>query len=155
MRSLWSPVIVLIGLGFATIGGAMMTTTPSPGQTRPTIVSGAVIGGLCALLGLAFSWGGARMGAFPKGDGVKVRELFGSGRPYRPEEILGFTTREHEHHTLPLIVIQPVIVLEGGSDVWLTSLASCRLIPGARRQTLATSKRMVDWTGRPVLASDS
>src|SRR5262245_24068236 len=106
MRSLWSPVVVLVGLAFAPIGVAMMTTTPIPGETKPTIVSGVVIGGLCALLGLAFVLGGARMGAFRKSDGVKVRELFGSGRIYRLEEILGFTTREHEHHTVPLTVIQ-------------------------------------------------
>lgn len=153
MRSLWSPVTVLVGLAFALTGAATMTAT-SPGETKPTIVSGWVIGAFSVLLGLAFTWGGARMGAFRKKDGVRVRELFGQGRIYRPEEIAGFTTREHEHHTLPLTVIQPVIVLQGGFEVWLSSLASYRVIPGARRQARAAAQRMANWTDRPVMPFD-
>ena len=80
-----------------------------------------------------------------------MREIFQGGRAYRPEEITGFRLREQEHHTAPLMVIQPVIVLANGSEVWITSPASYRVIPGARRQAHAAASRMSSWTGKPVL----
>lgn len=151
LRSLWSPVVVLVGLGFALLGVAMMTVPPDPGETRPTVISGLVIGALCILLGLPFIWGGVRMGVFRDGEGVEVREVFHGGQSYRPEEIMGFSTREQEHHSMPLVLIQPVIVLANGSEVWITSLATYRVIPGARKQARAAAGRMSKWTGKPVL----
>lgn len=151
LRSLWSPVVVLVGLAFSLLGVAMVTVPPDPGETRPTVITGLVIGAFCILLGLPFIWGGARMGVFRDRDGVQVRELFRGGQAYRPEEITGFSMREHEHHSAPLIVVQPVIVLTNGSEVWITSLATYRAIPGARRQVHAAARRMSKWTGKPVL----
>jgi hypothetical protein len=151
LRSLWSPVVVLVGLGFSLLGVAMVTVPPDPGETRPTVISGLVIGAFCILLGLPFIWGGARMGVFRDGDGVRVREILHGGHVYRSEEIAGFSMREEEHHTVPFMVIQPVIVLANGSEVWITSLATYRVIPGARRQVHAAARRMGKWTGKPVL----
>lgn len=151
VRSLWSPVVVLVGLCFSLLGVAMVTVPPDPDETRPTYISGLVIGAFCILLGLPFIWGGARMGVFRDGDGVKVREILHGGRAYSLEEITGFSLREQEHHTVPLMVIQPVIVLANGSEVWITSLATFRVIPGARRQVHAAASRMSKWTGKPVL----
>lgn len=153
LRSLWSPVVVLVGLGFSLVGVAMLTVPPDPGETRPTVISGLVIGAFCILLGLPFIWGGARMGVFRDRDGVQVREIFHRGQAYRPEQITGFGIREQEHHSAPLMVIQPVIVLADGSEVWITSLATYRVIPGARRQVRAAARRMSKWTGKPVLPS--
>ena len=151
LRSLWSPGVVLVGLGFSLLGVAMVTVPPDPDQTRPTVISGLVVGAFCILLGLPFIWGGARMGVFRDGDGVQVREIFRGGQAYRPEEITGFSMREQEHHSVPLMVIQPVIVLANGSEVWITSLATYRVIPGARGQVHAAARRMSKWTGKPVL----
>ena len=151
LRSMWSPVVVLVGLSYSILGAAMVTMPPDPGETRPTYISGLVIGAFCILLGLPLIWGGARIGVFRDGDGVKVREIFQGGRAYRPEEITGFRLREQEHHTAPLMVIQPVIVLANGSEVWITSLASYGVIPRARRQAHAAASRMSRWTGKPVL----
>ena len=151
VRSLWSPVVVLVGLLFSLVGVAMVTMPPDPGETGPTVISGLVLGAFCILLGLPFIWGGARMGVFRAGDGVQVRVIFHGGQSYRPEEITGFSMREQEHHSVPLMVIQPVIVLANGSEVWITSLATYRVIPGARRQVHAAARRMSKWTGKPVL----
>jgi hypothetical protein len=148
-------VIVLVGLVFSLLGAAMVTVPPDPGETRPTVISGLVIGAFCILLGLLFIWGGARMGVFRDGDGVQVREIFHGAQAYRPEEIIGFSMREKEHHLVPLMVIQPVIVLANGSEVWITSLAAYRVIPGARRQVQAAARRMSKWTGKPVLRAPS
>jgi hypothetical protein len=71
VRSLWSPFVMICGLVFSLLGMVMVTMPAEPGVTRPTYVSGIVIGAVCALLGLPFMWGGARMGVFRTGDAVK------------------------------------------------------------------------------------
>jgi hypothetical protein len=129
----------------------MVTVPPDPGETRSTVISGLFIGAFCILLGLPFIWGGARMGVFRDGDGVQVREIFHGIQAYRSEEIAGFSLREEEHHSVPLMLIQPVIVLANESEVWITPLATYRVIPGARRQAHAAVRRMSKWTGKPVL----
>lgn len=102
VRSLWSPFVIICGLVFSLLGMVMVTMPAEPGVTRPTYVSGIVIGAVCALLGLPIMWGGARMGVFRTGDGVKVRQLFGTGITYHADEIQGFTLGQDEHHSVPL-----------------------------------------------------
>jgi hypothetical protein len=132
----------------------VMATEPAePGVTRPTYVSGIVIGAGCALLGPLFIWGGARMGVFRDGDGVKVRELFGIVITYNADEIQGFTLDQQEHHSVPLMLIYPSITLTNGSEVDITSLSSYRLMPGARRQALKAVSKMGQWTDRPVAST--
>jgi hypothetical protein len=126
-----------------------------PGETQPTFVSGVVIGAGCVVLGIPFVWGGARMGVFRDHGGLKVRKLFGEATTYQPGEIAGFGTREQEHNSVPLILIQPAIVLANGSEVWISSLSSYRVIPGARRQANAAAKAMGKWTGRPLIPDES
>ena len=155
VRSLWSPVVMIVGLGFSMLGMVMVTMPAEPGVTRPTYFSSIAIGVVCALLGLPFVWGGARVGVFRTGDGLKVRQLFGTATTYRADEIQGFTLGQEEHHSVPLMLIYPSIKLTNGSEVDITSLASYRLIPGARRQALNAICKMGQWTNRPVLSTEA
>jgi hypothetical protein len=155
LRSLWSIVIILIGLLFSLLGVVMMTMPKDPGETQPTFVSGVIIGAGCFVLGVPFIWGGARMGVFRDHEGLRVRELFGRATTYQSGEIAGFSTREEEHHSVPLMLIQPAIVLANGSEVWISSLSSYRVFPGARRQASAAAKAMGKWTGKPLITEES
>jgi len=145
---------MICGLVFSLLGVVMVTMPAEPGVTRSTYVSGIVIGAVCALLGLPFIWGGARMGVFRTGDGVKVRRLFGTAITYHADEIQGFTLGQEEHDSVPLMLIYPSIKLTNGSEVDITSLSSYRLIPGARRQALKAVSKMGGWTNRPVLSPE-
>ena len=151
VRTLWSPVVVLVGLTFSLLGLAMVTMPKEPGVTQPTYVSGVVIGAGCILLGLPFVWGGARMGIVRRERCLLVRQVFGRTRTYCPEAIDGFSIREVEHHSVPLMLIQPGIALADGSEVEVTSLATYRAIPGSRRRARKAVARMSQWTGRPLV----
>lgn len=155
VRSLWSVLIVLIGLMFSLLGVVMMTMPKDPGETQPTFVSGVIIGAGSLVLSVPFIWGGARMGVFRDHGGLKVRELFGRATSYQPGEIAGFSTREEEHHSVPLMLIQPAIVLANGSELWISSLSSYRVIPGARWQAKAAAKTTGKWTGKPLIPEES
>lgn len=134
----------------ALLGVVALTASAEPGEAKDTHVSGLVIGAVCAALGTAFTYGGARMGVFARGDGVMVRQAFGRGRTLGPDEIAGFTTGEAAHQSMPLMLIYPVILSPEGFDVGVTSLASLRVVPGARRQVQSAILRMSEWTGKPV-----
>jgi hypothetical protein len=155
LRSLWSVVIVLVGLLFSLLGLVMMTMPRDPGETQPSFVGGLIMGAVCFVLGVPFIWGGARMGVYRHHEGLMVRELFGRATTYQPGEIAGFGTREEEHHSVPLMLIQPAIVLADGSEVWISSLSSYRVIPGARRQASAAAKTMGNWTRKPLIPEES
>jgi hypothetical protein len=150
VRSLWSSVIVLVGVLFCVLGVAM-GIHPADFRGRPTTyLSGVVLGLGCFTFGLVFSWGGARMGVFPDGDGMLVRPLFGSATTYPAAEISGFTTREVSHDSTPLMLVQPCILLEDGSEELLSGLSAYRVFPGAQRQATRAVTRMSEWTRKPI-----
>lgn len=153
VRSFWSLPVVAVGLVFAILGVAMLVAPAEPGETQGTLVSGLIIGIGCLVIGLAFAWAGARVGVFREGDRLKVRELFGRTTTYEPAQVSGFTTRDDAHHSVPLMLIQVVIVTADGSEAPIPSLATYRALPGARRQALTAIRRMSEWTGRPILPS--
>lgn len=151
VRSLWSAMVVLVGVTFSMLGAAMVTMPREPGVTQPTYVSGLVIGAVCVVLRLPFVWGGARMGILRDGQCLRVRQLFGRARTLCFEDITGFIIDEAEHHTLPLMQIQPGIVLAGGTRMEVSALATYRVIPGSTRRVQTAVRRMAEWTGRPLL----
>ncbi|WP_460627125.1 hypothetical protein [Intrasporangium mesophilum] len=150
VRSMWSFLVIGLGLMLALLGVVALTASAEPGETKGAYGSGLVIGAGCVALGIAFTYGGARVGVFARGDGVMVRQAFGRGRTFGADEIAGFTTGEEAHQSMPLMLIYPVILSTEGFDVGVTSLASLRVVPGARRQVQSAILRMSEWTGKPV-----
>jgi hypothetical protein len=152
VRSLWSIPVIAVGLVFAALGAVMLLEPQEPEVTMPTYVSGLVIGAGCAVLGLGLAWGGLRMGVYVAPDGVKVRAIFGRATTFGRDEIAGFRLHTEPHHSLPLVQLCPVIVAAEGAEHELTSLATFRALPGARRQANALLRKLSDWTGKPVLS---
>lgn len=151
IRSLWSAVIVVVGLLFAVLGVAMVIDPSDFRQRQVSYLSGVVLGLGCCAFGLVFSWAGSRMGVFPDDGGLKVRPLFGSATAFPVAEITGFTTRVVTQDSTPLRLVQPCILMADGSEQMLSGLSAYRVFPGAQRQASAAAERMGEWTGKPVL----
>lgn len=147
LRSLWSPFLVSIGLVFALIGVGLLADPRIGSQIDIfTIVLGlGATGG-----GLAFAWGGSRLGVVRTPAGLKVREL-GESKTYTPDMLAGFSVGEHDHDTLPVKVVFPVLRMAKDDDVPVMSLANYAIFPGARKRATKAVKTMAEWTGRPVL----
>jgi len=145
LRSLWAPVVVCVGLVFSLVGA--LTAAPVPGSGID--IAGLAIGAVATVGGLVFAWGGLRMGVVRRGTGLRVREVVG-GDTYETEQIQGFGVGEEEHHLVPLTIIYPTIRLVDGGEIQVTSLATFRVVPGARGQALRAAHRMAAWTGKAV-----
>lgn len=147
LRSLWSPLIVLLSLGFALVGAAVLvdSRTGSGTDIASVLIGVGVVG-----IGLASAWGGVRMGVVRTPSGLTVRELFG-GETYERGILAGFSVGEEEHDMLPLKVVFPVLRLAEADDVPVMSLATYGLFPGARKRAARAAATMAAWTGRPVL----
>lgn len=145
LRSLWTPVVVSVGLTFALLGAITAAPEPGAGIDIAALVLGVVIAGF----GLAFAWGGLRMGVVRCGSGLRIRELFG-GETYTNEQIRGFDIGEDDHDTVPLTIIFPTIQLTDGEEIRVTALATFRVLPGAVRQTRRAADKMAAWTGKGV-----
>lgn len=91
------------------------------------------------------------MGIIRDGQCLGIRQLFSRARTFCSEEIAGFIIDEEQHHTLPLTLIQPGIVLADGSHIEISGLATHRVTPGSPRRVRAAVGRMAEWTGRPLL----
>jgi hypothetical protein len=147
IRSLWSPVVVLLGLCFSLAGVAVLA---DPRIGSRIDVASVVIGFGVTGLGLAIAWGGCRMGVVGTPAGLVVRELFG-GETYEPEVLAGFAVGEQFHDVLPLMIIFPVLVLAQDGEVAVMSLANYSIFPGARQRAAKAAETMAEWTGRPVV----
>ena len=147
LRSLWSLVIVLVGLGMA-LGGVGVLANPRIGA-RIDIAS-VVIGLGVTSLGLAFAWGGCRLGVVMTPAGLRVRELGGS-TTYGSDTIAGFEVAEQDHDVLPLKVVFPVLKMDEDEEVAVMSLATYDLLPGAKTRVAKAATTMSAWTGRPLL----
>lgn len=147
LRSLWSPVVVLIGLTFGLLGVGILA---DPRIGSRIDIASIVIGIGVTGVGLAFAWGGSRMGVVRTPSGLAVREVFG-GETYEPSLLAGFSVEEEDHDMLPLKVVFPVIRLAEGDDVQVLSLATYGIFPGARKRAARAADTMAAWTGKPVL----
>jgi hypothetical protein len=147
LRSLWSPVVVLMGLVWGLLGVSILA---DPRIGSRVDVASVFIGLGVTSLGLAFAWGGFRLGVVRTPAGLRVRDLVG-GTTYAAETIAGFSVGEHAHDLLPLQIVFPVLRMAEDDDVPVMSLAAYDILPGARRRVARAATTMAAWTGRPVL----
>jgi hypothetical protein len=128
------------GLVFFLIG--LIVATDS--SDIASVLIGLAVGGL----GLGFAYGGARTGVFMTQRGLTVREFF-AVESYATESLRSLGIGEHEHETVPLMLVFPVIRLRD-RDVALSCLATYRFLPGASRQATRAAETMAKWTDKPV-----
>ena len=147
LRSLWSPVVVLLGLIFALIGAGILA---DPLISSRIDIASIVIGLGVTGLGLAVAWGGFRMGVVKTPAGLTVRELF-EAKTYEPDMLEGFSVGEQDHGSLPIKIVFPVLRIVEDDDVPVMSLATYAILPSSRKRAARAAARMGAWTGRPVL----
>lgn len=147
LRSLWSPVVVLIGLIFGLVGVGIVADARIGSRID---IASIVIGLGVTGLGLGGAWGGVRMGVVRTAAGLTVREVLG-GSIYETDMLEGISVGEQDHDSLPLRIVFPVLRLVGGDDVPVMCLATYGILPSSRKRAAKAAARMAAWTGKPVL----